>query len=369
MPPDVADVAEVTQELAHDRLRLSAVRALEVAVLDHRDRRLERPTNVVALRVDVDVEIDERLSRAQQRANPEAARKQRRRTEEQPGEERRAEGGAQDAELRLLELRPLERERRDEQRDGEANSGDRAAACHGRPAHRRPEPSAAQSREQPRAPEDAHGLADDVANEDPERDRRGEGSLEEGAVDRDAGVREREQRHDQVARPRVVEQLQPLVRRDRGPEPEADGAGELGGRLLAELAEALRRTLEIGPRDRVGVGEKAHRESDDDRFHARLEQRDPDRRPEREVDEPDPHPERLRDEDDAEQPDGHEQRGNGDLVRVDEGDDDEREDVVDDDDREHERAQPVGKPRPDEREQTEGERGVGRHRDTPAVHG
>ena len=116
VPPDVADVAEVTQKLPHDRLRLPAVRALEVAVLDHRDRRLERAANVVALRIDVDIEVDERLSRTEQRANPEAARKQRRRTEEQPGEERSAEGGAQDAELCLLELRPLEGERRDEQR-------------------------------------------------------------------------------------------------------------------------------------------------------------------------------------------------------------------------------------------------------------
>ena len=69
VPPDVADVAELAQELAHDRLGLPAVRALEVAVLDHRDRRVERATNVVALRVDVDVEIDERLRRAQQRAD------------------------------------------------------------------------------------------------------------------------------------------------------------------------------------------------------------------------------------------------------------------------------------------------------------
>ena len=35
------------------------------------------------------------------------------------------------------------------------------------------------------------------------------------AVDRDAGVGQREQRHDHVARPRVVELLQPLVRRER----------------------------------------------------------------------------------------------------------------------------------------------------------
>ena len=72
VPPDVADVAEVAQQLADDRLRLPAVRALEVAVLDHRDGRVERPADVVALRVDVDVEVDERLGRAEQGADPEA---------------------------------------------------------------------------------------------------------------------------------------------------------------------------------------------------------------------------------------------------------------------------------------------------------
>ena len=73
VPPDVADVAEVAQELADDRLRLPAVGALEVAVLDDRDRRLERPADVVALGIDVDVEVDERLRRAEQRADPQRA--------------------------------------------------------------------------------------------------------------------------------------------------------------------------------------------------------------------------------------------------------------------------------------------------------
>ena len=73
-----------------------------------------------------------------------------------------------------------------------------------RPADRRPEPAAAEpaSTSHGRA-DDADRLADDVADDDPERDRRPEGAREEVAVDRDAGVREREQRHDHVARPRV----------------------------------------------------------------------------------------------------------------------------------------------------------------------
>ena len=52
VPPHVADVAEVAEQLADDRFRLPAVRTLEVAVLDKRDRRLERPANVVPLRID-----------------------------------------------------------------------------------------------------------------------------------------------------------------------------------------------------------------------------------------------------------------------------------------------------------------------------
>ena len=52
-------------------------------------------------------------------------------------------------------------------------------------------------------------------------------------------------------------------------------------------------------------------------------------------------------------------------LRVDGRDDDERDDVVDDDDGEHEGTQAVGKVRPDEREQAESEGRVGRHRDSP----
>ena len=106
VPPDVADVAEVAQQLADDRLGLPAVGALEVAVLDDRDGRLERPANVVALGVDVDVEVDERLGACRAargsagcRGSSAVARKR------SQVSERRAEGRAQDAELRLLELR------------------------------------------------------------------------------------------------------------------------------------------------------------------------------------------------------------------------------------------------------------------------
>ena len=63
VPPHVADVAEVGQQLADDRLGLPAVGALEVAVLDHGDRRVLGPADVVALRVDRHGEVDDRLAR------------------------------------------------------------------------------------------------------------------------------------------------------------------------------------------------------------------------------------------------------------------------------------------------------------------
>ena len=61
------------------------------------------------------------------------------------------------------------------------------------------------------------------------------------------------------------------------------GVGELGRRLLAELAKALRDALERGALGRVGVGEHADGKADDHRVDARLEQGDPDRASEHEV--------------------------------------------------------------------------------------
>jgi hypothetical protein len=148
----------------------------------------------------------------------------------------------------------------------------------------------------------------------------------------------------------MEERLQTLVGRDRRPEALSDGARELLRRLLAEPSETLAGTLEIGACGRVGVCEEAHREPDHDRLHSRLEQRHPDPHPEHEVDEPAAHAKRLRSEDSGEQPECRQQPGNDNLVRVDRGDDDEREHVVDDDDREHERPQPIGKAWPDERQ-------------------
>src|SRR3954471_12701820 len=111
--PDVADVTEVAQELSDDRLGLSAVGAFEVAVLDDRDGCFDRPADMVAFRIDLDVEVDERLVGAEQGVYPGALREQRRGAKQEPRDDRRAKGGAEDTELRLLQLRSLERKGRD----------------------------------------------------------------------------------------------------------------------------------------------------------------------------------------------------------------------------------------------------------------
>ncbi len=61
MPPHVADVAEVSEQFPNDGFGLTAVRTLEVAVLDHGHRRLHGPPDVIPLRIDLPVEVEERL--------------------------------------------------------------------------------------------------------------------------------------------------------------------------------------------------------------------------------------------------------------------------------------------------------------------
>jgi hypothetical protein len=196
------------------------------------------------------------------------------------------DAGAEDAELRLFELRSPERERGDQQRHSEADPGDGARTEHRRPADGRPQPAVRHACDEPRAAEDPERLADHVAAENPEGDRRAEGAAEERAADGDAGVREREERHDQVARPRVVELLEPLVARRRREELRCRGARELRRRLLAELPEPRRRLFELPARRRVRVGQHAGCEPDHHRVDVRLEQRHPRAGAEREIDEP-----------------------------------------------------------------------------------
>ena len=238
---------------------------------------------MVAFGVDVVGEIDQRLVAAEQRRDPPLPGQQRRGSEHEPGEGRRAGGSAEDADLRLLEARAVERECRHQQRDGEPDAGDRPRAEDGRPADRGAQATAREPRHEQRHADDSKRLADHVAEQDAERDRRAGRALEEAAVDRDARVREREHRDDHVARPRVIEGQQPLVRRDRRAEALARRALELRRGLLAELAEALAGALELRPGDGIGPHQQAHGKAQDDRLDAGLEQRDPGRGSEHEV--------------------------------------------------------------------------------------
>ena len=85
--PDVLQVAVAGEQLADDGLGLPAERALEVAVLDDRDRRVVGATRVVALGIDVEIEVGERLGSACERGDPQPARQPGRGAEEEPRDE------------------------------------------------------------------------------------------------------------------------------------------------------------------------------------------------------------------------------------------------------------------------------------------
>ena len=142
---------------------------------------------------------------------------------------------------------------------------------------------------------------------------------------------------------------------------------ELARRLLAELTKAVAGAFEVLAPGWVGVGEQAHREADDHGLDARLEQGEPDAEPQREVHEAGVHAGGAHGQHHAEEGCGDEERRERDVAVVRDGDDEQRDDVVDDDHGEEEGAQPVGQTRPHEREHAQGEGGVGGHGHSPAV--
>ena len=359
MPPDVGDVSEVAEQLADDRFGLPAEGALEIAVLDQRHGSLDRTADVVPLGIDRRGEIDDRLRGPEQSPDPEPGRKPCGRPEDERGHERRAHSCAEDAEFRLFKFRSVEGQVGDQQRDGEADAGDRASTRERGPADRRPQPSPAQSRHEPGATEDADRLPDDVAEQDSERDRRRERAREEAAVDHDAGVH--------VARPGVIELGQPLVRRDRRPQPFPGRACQLRRRLLAEAPKQVARTFEVDPGCRGGVGEQSHRQSDHDRIDPGLVEGDPGSDAEDRADRSTRHVETGCEDDPREEQRRHQERCRRNTPRVHGRDHDQSDDIVDDSEGEHERAQTIGKPLPDQREHAERKRRVGRHRRPPPV--
>ena len=244
----------VGQQLADDRLGLAAVRALEVAVLDQRDRGVVGPrmwsrsgstgTARSTIGSAVPSSARARSGRGEQRGDP----------EHQPGEQRGARARRdRTPSLASASCAPWKARVAISSETVKPIAGDGAGAEHRGPADRRPEPAAAQPGRRSQDGRDADRLADHVADQDAERDRRGERLGQEAAVDRDAGVGQREQRHDHVARPRVVESAAAARwARSRG-QADAGRAGQLRRRLLAEQPEQVAGPLQVAARGRVGV--------------------------------------------------------------------------------------------------------------------
>ena len=127
-------------------------------------------------------------------------------------------------------------------------------------------------------------LADDQARDDAEGDRRGAASPRRVAESRDAGVGEREERHDQVARPGVEEVLEAFGDRDRLAEPERDRPDLGGGDVLVGrelIGDAV--GVELG-QERPGRGEQAERDAGDGGVDPGLEGGQPDAGAEDDVD-------------------------------------------------------------------------------------
>ena len=124
------------EELADHRLGLSAVRALEIAVLDQRHGRVGGTSDVIAFRVDRIGEIDDGpdgrlLARAGESIGQPLDD-----AEHDPAEQRRGDRRAEDSELGVLELLALERDVRDEERDRESDAGDGRRTDERRPGNR-----------------------------------------------------------------------------------------------------------------------------------------------------------------------------------------------------------------------------------------
>ena len=151
---------------------------------------------------------------------------------EQAGDRR----GDEDADLRLvLQDGVVEGQAGDEQRHGEPDAGQRTDADDGRPRGARRQLADAEAHGEPRERGDADRLADDEPEHDAVGDRRRRRRRQRVRRDRHAGVRQREQRDDDEARPRVQEVLEPLDDGDRLAGDDDGVVGGLDGRHVGQL--------------------------------------------------------------------------------------------------------------------------------------
>ena len=130
-----------------------------------------------------------------------------------PGKQPQAEAEAycrarENARLGRLELQAGEAQRGDEQGHREADSAQASGADEPGPRRGVRELREAEPHDEPRREPDAERLAD----HEPDHHRAGDGVSHAAEADRDPRVREREQRHDREADPRMESMLQTLQR-------------------------------------------------------------------------------------------------------------------------------------------------------------
>ena len=165
------------------------------------------------------------------------------------------------------------------------------------------------------AAEDPDDLADDQSEDDPERHPARDGVGQPVRRQRHPGVREREQRHDDVARPWVERLLDARERRDglsrqpREPEP----LRRVGIRRLGVVLRLLRGPHRLvadgaGPLERDGWREEPEQHAGDRRMDAGFEERQPHPNAQRHVHDGRPDIQALEDHDRRDEPGGDGER-------------------------------------------------------------
>ena len=135
--PHVAHVVAVAgEQLPDGPLRLAAVGALEVAVLDQGHRGVVGPADVVVLGVDVHGQVEDVIRGPTDLPSANGLGQSLDELRYHPGHCRRDHDRGQRPEPRLVERSAMEREGRDEQRHREADARARAGGHEHRPAER-----------------------------------------------------------------------------------------------------------------------------------------------------------------------------------------------------------------------------------------
>ena len=146
----------------------------------------------------------------------------------------------------------------------------------GGPADRRAQPAAAQPRHEPGGAGDPDRLAEHVADEDPERDRRGVAPARGSR--RRSRCRRSRARTAARSRSSSTGGRAAAAARSARPPPAAPTRAERAssgvGCSRKRRKRSVARSSSLAAR-RVGVGDQAHRQADHDRVDARLEQRHP----------------------------------------------------------------------------------------------